>query len=169
MLIGILFGFSVVGGYYFAFQYFLLLSTFSKAVRAYLIPLESEGERNKKIKIISIAITCLIAVISIVIVPLGVNTILPEYNESILPMQIMSIAIIPLSISLIQESEFLGRANSRIILIGTVIQSSLYLLLIIYLGELYGLTGMAIGIIIALIARNIFNLIAKWRTRNFPT
>jgi len=92
--------------------------------------------------------------------------ILPEYQESILPMQIMSAAIIPLSISFVQEAEFLGRAKSRIVLFGTVIQSGLYLLLIIFLGGLYGLTGMAIGLLIAFIVRNVFNLIAKWRTEN---
>jgi len=166
VLIGILFGFSVVGGYYFAFQYFLLMSTFSSAVGIYLIPLESEGKRNKKLKIISIGIASLIVVISIVLVPYGVNMILPEYQESILPMQIMSAAIIPLSISFVQEAEFLGRAKSRIVLFGTVIQSGLYLLLIIFLGGLYGLTGMAIGLLIAFIVRNVFNLIAKWRTEN---
>jgi len=157
MLIGALFGFSILGGYHFAAQYSLLLGSLPMALSVYLIPQEAEGKKNKKIKILSLGAAILLAAISIVIVPYGINAFLPEYYESILPMQILSIALIPLTISSIQTSEFLGKENSRLVLIGSILQSGLYFLLIIVLGQSFGISGMAIGFLTAVIVRTIFN------------
>jgi len=159
LLIGSLFGFSILGEYHFAAQYLFLLGSIPRSLAVYLIPQEAEGEKNKKIKILSIGAAVLLAIISIVTVPYGVNALLPEYHESILPMQILSIAIIPLTISSIQTSEFLGKENSRLVLFGSILQSGLYFLLIIVLGQSFGISGMAIGFLTAAIARIVFNFI----------
>ena len=161
MIIGALFGFSTLGSYHFAAQYFLLLDTLPRAIHQYLIPKESKGEKNKQIKLFSVAITSVIAIISFFSIPYGVNVILPEYQESILPMQILSISLIPISISMIQQSEFLGKENSRIVLVGSISQSVLYLTLVFLLGNVYGIFGIAFGFLIAAIFRTIFNLINK--------
>jgi len=161
LIIGALFGFSTLGSYYFAAQFFLLLDTLPRAINQYLLPKESQGEKNKQIKLFSVTIASLIAVISFFSIPYGVNAILPEYQESILPMQILSISLIPISISMIQQSEFLGRENSRIVLVGSISQSVLYLTLVVLLGNVYGIFGIALGFLIAAIFRTIFNLINK--------
>ena len=74
-------------------------------------------------------------------------------------MQIMSIAIIPTAISQIQIAQFLGKENSRIVLIGGILQACLYLFLLILLGNSLGLIGIALGLLISVIIRTIFNLI----------
>jgi len=163
LLIGALFGFSILGGYHFAVQYLFLLESLPRSLAVYLIPQEAEGKKNKKIKILFLGAAILLAVISIVTVPYGINAFLPEYYESILPMQILSIALIPLTISSIQTSEFLGKENSRLVLIGSILQSGLYFLLIIVLGQSFGISGMAIGFLTAAIARTVFNFITGSR------
>lgn len=161
LIIGSLFGFTVLGNYYFAAQYLLLLQTIPMSIGQYLVQQESEGQKNRKIKIFSIFVSVLVAIISILGVPYGVNMILPQYEESVFPIQIMSIAIIPLTISTIQQSEFLGKEKSQFVLIGSFIQTGLYFSLIIILGQTYGLIGLAMGLLVSAILRPIINLILR--------
>ncbi len=159
LLIGAWFGFTLLGSYYFAAQYLMLIDTIPRSIAQYLLPQESTGTKNKKIKTLSILLASLIALISIIFVPFGIEAYFPQFEESILPIQIMSIAIIPITISQIQMTEFLGKENTRIVLIGSVFQAGLYLLLLIPLGQNFALTGIAVGLVFAAISRTIFNLI----------
>ena len=161
LVIGSLFGFSVLGSYYFAVQYLLVLLAIPQSISIYLVPQESRGEKNKKIKIFSIVLSCLIAIVSIIAIPYGINTFLPKYEDSIIAMQILSIGIIPFTISTIQESEFFGKENSRVVLYGNSIQTGFYIVSIILLGQLFGLVGFAIGFVFAVILRVIFNVLIR--------
>jgi len=161
IVIGSMLGFGLLGSFYFAAQYFLLLQSIPNAIFQYLLPQESEGIKNKNIKIFFIILSCTIALISIIIIPYGVNMLLPQYNDSIIPMQIMSLAIIPFSLSTIQATQFLGKENSRIVLIGSIIQSGSYFVFIIVLGQYMGINGIAIGFLISAIIRTVFHQIVK--------
>jgi O-antigen/teichoic acid export membrane protein len=161
VVIGILFGFTFLGSYHFAFQYLLLLESLPRAVSQYLLPQESKGNKNKKIKIIAVLISFLITIISILVIPYGVNSFIPKYVESILPMQILSISIIPLAILEIQNAEFIGKEKTKIVLVGSIIQSVIYLVLIMLLGSEFGLIGFATGYLIAVMARLAVNIFAK--------
>jgi len=161
ILIGSIFGFSMLGNYYFAFQVFMLLDTIPRSILHYLVPQEAEGKKNKKLKIISIIAASIISVISIILTPIVVMALLPQYQDSIISIQILSIAVIPLSISGIQQAEFFGKENSRFVLIGSVFQSGLYIVLIVLLGSNYGLLGVAVGFLISAITRTIFNLFGR--------
>jgi len=161
ILIGSIFGFSMLGNYYFAFQAFMLLDTIPRSILQYLVPQEAEGKKNKKLKITSIIAASIISVISIILTPIGVMALVPQYQDSIIPIQILSVAIIPLSISGIQQSEFLGKENSKFVLMGSVFQSVLYFVLIVLLGSNYGLLGIAVGFLISASARTIFNLFGR--------
>jgi len=161
IVIGILFGFSLLGDFYFAFQYLALILTIPRAVAQYLVPQESQGKKNKKIKQFSLFIACIVAILSIIIIPELVRTLIPKYEEAILPIQIMSISIIPAVISSIQQSEFAGRENSKVILIGQIIKSGLYFILIVFLGINFGIIGLAYGILFSSIAQVMYNLFVK--------
>ena len=165
LLIGSLFGFSILASFYLAAQYMILLSVIPKSVSQYLLPQESEGKKNKWIKIFSIFIAIVIAIISFVFVPFGVNTFFPNFPESILPIQIMSVALIPISVSSILRAEFFGKENSRIVLIGGVLETGIYFLLIILLGQSFGLIGIAIGFTASTFLRTIFDLFASFHLR----
>lgn len=159
LLIGSLFGFTMLASYQFAAQYILLLETFPRSLFQYLVPQESKGKKNKKLKIFSPIVAALISLVSIIGIPYGISTLLPEYSDSILPAQIMSLSIIPLSISTVQQSQYLGKEKSSIVLIGSILQTGLYFLLIIWLGQAFGLMGIAIGFLASATLRAIFNLI----------
>lgn len=161
LIIGSLFGFSMLGNYHLSVQYLLLLETIPRSLAQYLVPQESSGQNNKKIKIFSIILACLISIVSIIIIPFAIGLFLPEYLESVIPIQIMSIAIIPLSISTIQQSEFMGKEHSSQVLFGSLVQTGTYFSLIVILGEIYGLEGFAIGFLSSAIIRVIINLFLK--------
>lgn len=161
LIIGALFGFSMLGSYHLSVQYLMLLETVPRTLAQYLIPQESSGQSNKKIKIFSIISSCLISIVSIIAIPYAIGFFLPEYLESILPIQIMSFAIIPLSISTIQQSEFMGKEHSSEIIIGSIVQTGTYFSLIVILGEIYGLVGFAIGFLCSAIIRVILNFFLK--------
>jgi len=156
IIVGVLFGFSFLGSYQLAAQYFLLLSIFPIIVMTYLLPQESQKMPNKKIKILSVGIACILVLISIIIIPSIVNVFFTEFNESIFPMQIMSIAIIPFTIFTIQESQYLGKEISRIVMVGSIFGVGLYFLLIAILGAEFGLIGIASALVIATVMRVIF-------------
>jgi len=161
IIIGYIFGFSILASYHLAVQYVLLIDTIPRSISQYLLPQESSGKKNKQIKIFSIIISSIIAIISIISIPYIIDYFLSEYHNSILPMQIMSIAIIPLAIAMIQQSEFLGKENSRIVLLGSIIQTGFYFPLLIVLGQLLEVVGFAIGFLASIIIRVIVNLIMK--------
>lgn len=161
LIIGAIFGFTFLASYYFAAQYLLLLQNIPKSVQQYLLPQEAAGQKNKKLKIFSVIIACFITIISIVLIPVGVENFLPQYTDSILPVQIMSVGLIPLTISSIQQTKFLGHENSQLVLIGSILESSLYLILIIVLGHIYGLVGIAYSFLAAVIIRTVFNKFAE--------
>ncbi len=160
-IIGVIFGFSMLASYQLAGQYLLLLEGIPRSIMVYLVPQESEGRKNKNIKIFAIVVSVLIATVSILAVPVVVVEVLPDYEDAIIPIQILSLSVIPLTISAIQQSEFLGRENSKVVLIGGVLQSGLYLLFIPLLGNPFGLEGISIGLLIASIVRIIYNFIIK--------
>jgi len=159
VLIGSLLGFSVLGGYHLAFQYLLMLDAIPNSLAAYLLPQESEGKRNKKIKIFAVGISCVAAFISIIILPYIIDSFFPAYQESILPGQILSIGIIPITIYTVYESKFFGKQRPKLVLIGNALQTILYFLLIIFLGLEFGITGLAISFLISTVIRTIYAVV----------
>jgi len=157
ILIGSLFGFMFLGGYQLASQYLLLLTAVPLSIFQYLLPRESQGKKTKKIKILLLIFSGIASIISIIIIPWGVNNFLPHYSESIIPMQILSVGLIPYSIIAIQTSEFLGREKAGIVLWGGIIQVGTYFLAIVFLGQNFGMIGIAIGLLISLGLRVIYN------------
>jgi len=163
LLIGSLFGLSMLGNYFFAAQYLFLLQTIPLSIFQYLLPQESEGKKNKNIKIFSIIIASAIATISFFVIPFFISRFFPNFEESIELMQIFSLAVIPFTISQIQITQFLGKEKSQIVLIGGVFQTTIYLLLVVLLGNYFGLIGIAIGLVISVIIRIIFNVFTAKR------
>jgi len=163
LFVGALFGFTFLGSYYFATQYLRILYIFPKTITQYLLPQEAEGKKNKKLKLVLILVASLVALISIVAISYGVDIFFPKFTETILPIQIMSISVIPLTISQIQLIEYLGKGNSRMVLNANIFQVTLYFLLIIVLGESFGLMGIAFALLIPAALKPIFILIMESR------
>ncbi len=149
IIVAYMFGFSILGGYQLASQYFLFLNAIPAALMIYLLPQEAEGKSNKKTKIYSIIFSIIIVIISILALPTIIVNVLPEFSDSTYIMQIMTIAIIPTTVFIILESSFLGKEKSNLLLISSIIQIITYFVSIVILGTEYGIVGVAIAFLIS--------------------
>ena len=80
--------------------------------------------------------------------------------------QIMSMAIIPGTIALILQSEFLGKENGRVVLIGNCISTGILAGSMIGLGLNFGIIGLAVSLILAntskMIVFSIFKMVRRF-------
>lgn len=83
-----------------------------------------------------------------------------KYQEAIFPIQIMSLGIIPMTVSAILEAMFIGKAKTKVAIISTAIQVGLYFSLILILGNMYGIIGLAISFVISAGIRAMFLVLA---------
>lgn len=168
LLIGPLYGLSILGTYTFAFQYAFLLNSIPVSLMIYLLPHEAQKNQKKKLKIYSVIISSFLTVFLIILAPVFVNNFFQNFQEAILPMQIMVVGMIPLVISTIFEASFFGREKSRIVFISTGIQTGSYFILLLILGAELGLVGFALSFLTSIIIRCIVNVIAyKFSTTNY--
>ena len=156
-----LLGFAILGNYSLAVQVISVMLILPSVFQKYLLPQESTGVKNKKPKIIVIVFSVFITIFGIFVAPILINELFPKFSEAVDAIRIMSLVIIPTTISLILESEFLGNEKSRVVLIGTAILVTLLIIGMLVLGSLMGIEGIAYSLVIAHTAKLGFYLIAK--------
>ena len=154
-------GFTILGNYNLAYQAIVVMFILPNIFYKYLLPQESSGVKNKKPKIIVIVFSVFITIFGIFVAPVLINELFPKFSEAVDAIRIMSLVIIPTTISLILESEFLGNEKSRVVLIGTTILLTSLIIGMIVLGSRMGIEGIAYSLVIAQIAKLGFYLIAK--------
>ena len=156
-----LLGFAILGNYSLAVQVVGVMLILPNVFQKYLLPQESTGVKNRKPKILVIIFSVLITILGIFVAPILINEFFPKFTEAVDAIKIMSIVVIPTTISLIIESEFLGKEKSRIVLVGTAILVTSLIIGMIILGSLMGIEGVAYSLVIAQTAKLCFYLIAK--------
>ena len=156
-----LLGFAILGNYSLAVQVISVMLILPNVFQKYLLPQESTGVKNKKPKIIVIVFSVFITILGIFVAPILINELFPKFSEAVDAIRIMSIVIIPTTISLILESEFLGNEKSRVVLIGTAILVTSLIIGMLVLGSLMGIEGVAYSLVIAHTSKLGFYLIAK--------
>ena len=154
-------GFTILGNYNLAYQALVVMFILPNVFYKYLLPQESIGVKNKKPKIIVIVFSIFLTIFGIFVAPVLINELFPKFSEAVDAIRIMSIVIIPTTVALILEAEFLGNEKSRVILIGTAILVTSLIIGMIVLGSLMGIEGIAYSLVIAHTARLGFYLIAK--------
>jgi O-antigen/teichoic acid export membrane protein len=156
LLIAPLIGFGILGNYSIAFQVYLVLMVFTNIIYKYSLTHDASGIFSKKIKIFTIIISVIFSIIGIMIVPQIIPIYFPNFIDSIQVIPILSLAVIPNTISLLYSSKFLGDEKGKVILIGIIFNTSLYLILISFLSQLYSIQGIGISYLISSITYAIF-------------
>lgn len=149
ILIFPLFGASILGPYQLGFQVFVVLLILPKIVTQYTLPHDASGSRNIQLKKYTVIAAGLITILTIFLSPILIPEIFPKYVESIQVIQIMAFAVVPAALSLIFTSELLGAENSKVVAIGSAVSIVSLSIGILLLGEMFGLVGMAISLVIA--------------------
>ena len=149
LIIASLFGFTLLGNYSLGIQFFQLLLVIPQIVWKYILPYDSVGIENKKVKQILIFVSVGLAFLGFIIVPPLIELFFPQYSETVDVARIISVAIIPATIFLIYHSKFLGMEKSKYVFISSGILVIVQIIGIVILGSLYQVQGMALAILLA--------------------
>ena len=149
LIIAPLFGFAVLGNYYLALQVLYLLAIVPEIVKKYTLPEDSSGVNTTKIKLLTICFSVFLALVGIFIVPQIMPILFPEYSESLELIPLISLSIIPATISTLYVSQFLAHEKSWHIFITNIISILVLVIGIFSLGELLGIVGLAYSLLLS--------------------
>lgn len=162
IIIAPMFGLVVLGNYSLGIQFFALLMILPVIIGKYLVPQESSGNENKKLKIIIILVSILIGVLGMLIGPEVISTLFPKFSQADSVIRIMSLAVIPQTIVITYRSKFLSNEKGSYVLVTGIIRTTILISSLVILGKLYGIEGIAAGIILSSSGSAIFSgIIAK--------
>ena len=164
LLIGPLFGFALVGNYFLGLQIMGLFLILPLIIFKYTLPQDSSGSSTKQIKIITVVMSIGFALLGIFVAPEVIPLILPEYADTVELIPLLSLAIIPRTVTTMLMSGFLGKENNMHLLVGNLIAFSIVVLGILYLPEYFDIMGLAIAYVLSVTIQTIYLLIVYPRT-----
>ena len=165
IIIAPLLGFTALGNYHLGFQFLGLLLILPGLVYTYTLPRDASGIATRKVKIITIIVSVGISILGITLAPIILPEFFPQFEEVIEVVQILSLYIIPNSITTAFSSHYLGKEKSKFVIIGQSIAIGVYLVGIFTLGEIYGITGIAVSFVLSGVVQTIYYLsLKKFRT-----
>ena len=164
LLIGPLFGFTLVGNYFLSLQVVGLFLILPLIIFKYTLPQDSSGSSTKQIKIIAIVASIGFALLGIFVAPEVILFALPEYADTVELIPLLSLAIIPRTVTTMLMSGFLGKENNMHLLVGNLIAFSIVVLGILYLPEYFDIVGLAIAYVLSVTIQTIYLLIIYLRT-----
>jgi len=148
-----LLGSAVLGNYSLALQVITVFTIFTTILFKFLLPQESSGIQNKFLIQIVIIISVIVSVLGIFLSPLVIPNFFPKYVDVGVAIQIMSLSIIPITISTICTSRLLSKEKSKLVLIGNLIGLIIIILGILTLGSMYGTMGIAMSFVLSTISK----------------
>jgi len=151
-----IFGAVILGNYQLGFQVLVVLTLIPSIVYQYTLPRESSGDTNYKLQKGSIIVSIVLTGIIILFGPTMSNFFFPKFIDAINIIQIMSVAIIPISISYVFTSKFLAIEKSKFVIIGSGIFLIIQISLIFSLGKVFEITGIAMSLVIAASVETVF-------------
>ena len=164
LLIGPLFGFTLVGNYFLGLQVVGLFLILPLIIFKYTLPQDSSGSSTKQIKIIAVVASIGFALLGIFVAPEVISLVLPEYADTVELIPLLSLAIIPRTVTTMLMSGFLGKENNMHLLVGNLIAFSIVVLGILYLPEYFDIVGLAIAYVLSVTIQTIYLLIIYLRT-----
>ena len=156
LIIAPVLGFALLGNYSLAAQMLTMMMMFSAVVYKYLLPLDASGESNKKIRQIALVISIIIAILGITILPNVIDWLFPKFIDAKDAIQIMSLGVVPGTVSILYGSRFLGMEKSKIVMIPKLVSLGIVIGGFLYFGPIYGTVGLAWVIVTALTWESIF-------------
>ena len=172
LMIAPLFGFGLLGNYYLGLQIVSILSIIPGVVFTYLLPRDASGESTKKLRMVTIFSSFVFALIGIFVAPNVLTILFPQYQESVALIPVLSLSVIPITISSMYTSKFLGEEKSSFVLIAYLLSFITLVLTILLLSEKLGVNGLAYAYLLSstvqaifLFSMNFFN-ISIFRRKN---
>ena len=166
LIIAPLLGFSVLGNYFVGMQILGLMLIIPGIVFKYTLQEDSTGKSTRKIKILTITVSFFIMLIGIFVAPLVIPIVLPAYATAADLIPILSLVVIPKTVSTMIMSNFLGKENSKHVVIANIITFCVLVILIFPLSELFEVTGIAIAYVIGFSSSAVYLIIKYFQLKN---
>ena len=158
LLIVPILGFTTVGIFQFNTQILFGLELIPLALHSFLLAEESSGVKHKKLIYLIILLSIGITISLLIFAPLFVNQFFPDYSSGIFSLQILSLALVPLTISAVYSAK-LQSIKSTKVGFGAIIRIGSLILFIPTLGYWLEMVGLSIAILISAISHVIFLVI----------
>ena len=149
LIIASLFGLSILGNYSLSMQIIVAMMTIPTIIFKYLLTEELYGIKDKEFKKKIIIFCSIISIVGFFLAPEIIPKIFPEYFEASHAIRIMSLAILPVAYTKIQTVRFLSQERGHIIFGGSTIYFIVLLTGMIFLGEQWGISGIALSFVLA--------------------
>ena len=132
----------------------------------FLLSEESSGRKHKKIAYFVVLVSGLITITVIIFGPLIIEQFFPKYSDGIIGLQILVISLVPISISSIITAK-LQAVESTKVGYSAIVNIGSLLILLIFLGNGYGIIGLSWAVVGSSILNMI--LLATSRTMQFTS
>ncbi len=144
-----MFGFGLLGNYYLGLQVVSVLAIIPGVVFTYMLPQDASGKSTGKLRTLTILSSIILASLGMFLAPVLIPIVFPDYAESLSLIPILSISVIPGTISIMYNSKFVGIEKSSYVLIGYIISIFSLVLGIIIFVEIFNVIGLAIAYVVS--------------------
>jgi O-antigen/teichoic acid export membrane protein len=145
-----LFGASTVGYYQLGIQISMVTYIIPVVLYSYLLPKQAAGNEDlTKVKWLGLSASIFLTLVLFFTLPYIVVNYFPNFEAGVKAAQITVFSSIPISISSIYNSNFMAKGKGRPVVIGIGIFVSIQFFLIIYLGNIFYLSGISLATVIA--------------------
>ena len=133
---------------------------FSSIIFKFILPLDSAGKDTLKIKKYAVALSIIITILGITLAPIIIPALFPEYIETVVAVQILSLSVFFGNLVLIFTSKLLSEEKSKSVLISNIISVGIIIVGFILLGPILGIVGLAIIHVIAIAVESIILMLS---------
>ena len=149
VLVGALFGYFALGLYQLGFQFFMFLSLIPLSLQQYLLPEESSGNSKREIKTLGLILSVAASLAIFALCPYLITNFFPTFTEAIPLVSVMSLSVIPSTVTAILAASFLGNGKSKPVFTTGVIYLASLIICLSIMGLTIGVLGLALAVIIA--------------------
>jgi len=161
LIIAPILGLELLGNYSLAMQFLVILLLLPTTVFKYLLTQDSSGKNTKNLKKNTIFASVGLATFGIVILPMIIPILFPNYIDTVIAIQIISVAIIPSTIGIFYDSKLLSIEKSKFLVIGKCIGLFTMISGFVILGPIYGIIGLAVTLVISSCLQTLVVIIAS--------
>tara|TARA_Y100000780_G_scaffold125178_1_gene112728 strand:- start:80 stop:1249 length:1170 start_codon:yes stop_codon:yes gene_type:complete len=161
LIIAPILGLELLGNYSLAMQFFVILLLLPTTVFKYLLTQDSSGKNTKNLKKNTIFASVGLATFGIVILPMIIPILFPNYIDTVIAIQIISVAIIPGTIGIFYDSKLLSIEKSKFLVIGKCIGLFTMISGFVILGPIYGIIGLAVTLVVSSCLQTLVVIIAS--------
>ena len=161
LIIAPILGLELLGNYSLAMQFLVILLLLPTTVFKYLLTQDSSGKNTKNLKKNTFFASIGLATFGIVILPMIIPVLFPNYIDTVIAIQIISVAIIPSTIGIFYDSKLLSIEKSKFLVIGKGIGLFTMISGFVILGPIYGIIGLAVTLVVSSCLQTLVVIIAS--------